>query len=307
MPCFAISMGSSLRQTHFLFLAVLLVMPGVLPSFAQAPVTAEQERQALIQVLQKRFPGTGPADWQLGVEGLIAGAVPVVQAIPFNSDNATNSADILAIGKKRWERKFKDGKSFGHCFPNGGKRIAAAYPQYDAKSKLVVTLEMALNRCLLLHGEAAIDIGNLAVMGPLSAYARNLSEGQRIAVRVATPAAKAKFDAGKAFFSRRIGQSNYACASCHVQQAGGLLGVSLPGNPAEMKPAVISPVVGQATAWPRLEPGGVVRTLQMQFQQCMLRSGAEPLELASEEFNNLEYFHGYLSNGLPIRTLATQR
>jgi len=300
-------MGSSLRRSSFRFLTTVLLATCGLPASAQALLTAEQERQALIQVLQKRFPGTGPADWQLGVEGLVAGAGTVVQAIPFDSDNATNSADILAIGKKRWERKFKDGKSFAHCFPNGGKRIAAAYPQYDAKSKLVVTLEMALNRCLQLHGEPEIEIGNLSAMGPLSAYARNLSEGQRIAVRVATPAAKAKFDAGKALFSRRIGQSNYACASCHVWQAGGVLGAPVPGMPAELKPAVISPVVGQAAAWPRLQPGGTVRTLQMQFQQCMQRSGAEPFALASEEFNNLEYFHSYLSNGLPIRTLTTQR
>ena len=117
-------MGSSLRRSYFRFLTAVLLATCGLPASAQALLTAEQERQALIQVLQKRFPGTGPADWQLGAEGLVAGAGTVVQAIPFDSDNATNSADILAIGKKRWERKFKDGKSFAHCFPNGGKRIA---------------------------------------------------------------------------------------------------------------------------------------------------------------------------------------
>ena len=81
---------------------------GLLPSVspAQTSATPEQQRQALIQALQKRFPGTSPADWVLGAENPSA----AVQAIPLNADNATNSADILAIGKKAWDRKFKNGK-----------------------------------------------------------------------------------------------------------------------------------------------------------------------------------------------------
>jgi sulfur-oxidizing protein SoxA len=39
----------------------------------------------------------------------------------------------------------------------------------------------------------------------------------------------------------------------------------------------------------------------------MKKAGAEPFLLGSEEFNNLEYFHAYVSNGLPIRPLVVQR
>lgn len=273
---------------------------------AQSRPTPEQERQELIQALQVLLPGTQPADWTLGGEVLAPSTNGNVQAIPFNAENATNSADILAIGKKRWDHKFRNGKSLAHCFPNGGKRIAATYPQYDAKTKLVITLEMAINRCLQLHREPEIAMHNTPVMGPLSAYARSLSDGQRLALRVGIPAARDKLDSGKALFTRRIGQQNYACASCHVLQAGKLFRTGAI-DPSSAVSTVLSPAIGQATTWPRLEPGGKVRTLHMQFQRCMQRAGAEPFDLGSEEFNNLEYYHTFLSNGLPIRVLTVQR
>ena len=271
-----------------------------------AETTPEQHRQTLIKALQTRLPGTQPADWILGGDTLAPSIGGNVQAIPFNADNATNSADILAIGKKIWERKFKDGKSMASCFPNGGKRMATGYPQFDVKLKKVVTLEMAINLCLQQHNETEIEHTNIHMMGPLSAYARSLSDGLRLAVKVGTPAAKDRFDAGDALFARRIGQMNLACGSCHVLQAGKIFGAS-PNDPANKKPGALSPVVGQATSWPRLEPGGIVRSLQRQYQQCMRRIGAEPFELGSDELNNLEYYHSFMSNGLAIRVLGVQR
>lgn len=261
-------------------------------SHAQSIATPDQQRQSLIQVLQKRMPGTSAGDWVLGANNPSAG----VQAIPLNADNATNSADILAIGKKAWDRKFRNGKSFANCFPNAGKRVAATYPQFEPKDRQVVTVDMAINRCLVLHGEPEIESTNAIVMGPLGAYFKSLSDGQRLTVRVATVQAREKFDAGRALFQRRIGQQDVACASCHVQNAGNVYGQR-----------GLSAVVGQAVTWPRLQPGGQVLGLQMQFQRCMQRSGAEPFTIGSEELNNLEYYHAFVSNGLPIRALAVQR
>ena len=259
---------------------------------ARATSNPEQERLSLIQALQKRLPGTNPADWVVGS----AAFEPGVQAIPLSADNATNSADILAIGKKLWDRKFTDGKSLANCFPNGGKRVAAAYPQFDTASKQVVTFELAINRCLQLHGEAAIDYANAAVMGPLSAYGKSLAEGQRLNVRVVGQPARDRYDAGKRWFQQRMGQQNFACASCHVLNAGAQYGL-----------AGLAPAVGQAVTWPRIQPGGSIRTLQAQFQRCMQRSGAEPFAVGSDEFNNLEYYLAFMSNGLPLRPLATAR
>ena len=264
-----------------------------------ATSTPEQDRTALIQALQKRLPGTRPEDWIVGGTAY----EPGVTAIPLSADNATNTADILSIGKKQWERKFKDGKTFSNCFPNGGKRIAANYPQFEPSAKLVVTFESALNRCLQLHGEAIIAPANAAEMGPLSAYARSLSENQPLNIRVVGQNARDRYDAGRRLFNARIGQQNFACASCHVQHAGGVYGANYGANTG----GGLAPAVGQAVSWPRLQPGGTTRSLQTQFRRCFQRSGAEPFLEGSDEFNNLEYYLAYLSNGLPLRPLATAR
>ena len=81
-----------------------------------------------------------------------------------------------------------------------------------------------------------------------------------------------------------------------MQHAGGMYGAG-----------GLAPAVGQAVSWPRVQPGGTIRSLQAQFQRCFQRSGAEPFLEGSDEFNNLEYYLAYLSNGLPLRPLATAR
>ena len=260
--------------------------------WAQAVTTPEQHRQALIQALQTRLPGSNPNDWVAGADN----PASAVQAIPLTSENSTNTADILAIGKKAWDRKFKNGKSFANCFPNAGKRVAATYPQFDPKARQVVTTEMAINRCLTLHGESEMEMSNAALMGPLVAYFKSLSDGQKLNVRVGSAQAREKFDSGRALFQRRIGQQDVACASCHVLNAGKTYGAQ-----------GLSAAVGQAVTWPRVQPGGSVLGLQAQFQRCMQRSGAEPFLLGSEELNNLEYYHAFISSGLSMRALAVQR
>jgi L-cysteine S-thiosulfotransferase len=283
-----------------------VVFVALLTNFANAQTSLstpspEQDRAALVQALQKRLPGTRPEDWVVGGTAF----EPGVTAIPLSADNATNTADILAIGKKRWEQKFKDGKSFSNCFPNGGRRMASNYPQFEQSTKQVVTIETALNRCLQLHGEATIAFANAAEMGPLSAYARSLSENQPLNIRVLGQGARDRFDAGRRLFNARIGQQNFACASCHVQHAGGVYGSDV--GVGASTGGGLAPAVGQAVSWPRVQPGGTIRSLQAQFQRCFQRSGAEPFQEGADEFNNLEYYLAYLSNGLPLRPLATAR
>lgn len=283
----------SLSGVLLLLFVQLIGSANAVPASAPTPqMSPEQERLYLIQVLQKRLPGTNPGDWVVGGVAF----EPGVQAIPLTADNATNSADILAIGKKLWNRKFSDGKSLANCFPNGGRRVAAAYPQFDTATKQVVTFELAINRCLQLHRETPIDFANAAVIGPLSAYGKSLAEGQRLTVRVSGQSARDRYDAGKSWFQQRIGQQNMACASCHVLNAGG-----------QYQNAGLAPAVGQAVSWPRIQPGGSIRTLQAQFQRCMQRTGAEPFAVGSDEFNNLEYYLAFMSNSLPLRPLATAR
>lgn len=260
---------------------------------AAEPISPERDRATLTAILRRKFPGVPPDEWSYGG----ATFAPGVSVIALGGNNATNVNDILAIGKKAWARPFRNGKSLAACFPNGGQRVAANYPQIDPKSGAMVTLEDAVNACRALHHEPPFRIDDDLTMGAVSAYLRSLSIGQRLNVRVAGPAALEHYAAGRHWFSRRIGERDLACASCHVLDAGRTQAEA--GETG--KQVGFSPAVGQVLAWPRIEPGGAIRSIHKQFQRCFERAGAAPFELGSVEYKQLEYFLSAVSNGLTIR------
>lgn len=242
----------------------------------------EAVRKELAARLAERLPGVPAAEYALGSAAFDA------ELRARREGPAEGAAEALAAGKRLWERKFRNGRALASCFPNGGRRIAAAYPQYDSRLKRLVTLEMAINQCLKNHGEPLLDADDPAAMGAVTAYLRSLSDGQRMAVRVPA-AAEARFEQGRRLYSTRMGQRNYACASCHVQGAGKRFGET-----------PLSPAIGQATHWPVIRAGRPV-TLQMRIRECLELMGAAPFPAGSEELNQIEYFLAYLSNGLPLK------
>jgi sulfur-oxidizing protein SoxA len=212
-------------------------------------------------------------------------AVPAdasLQAAPAGEGSAARE-----LGRTLWTRKFKDGRSLGSCYPNGGRRVAALYPLYDSRLKRVVTLEMSINQCLKSHHEALYDAADPQTMGAITAYVRSLAAGQKINVRVPA-AAQEKFEQGRRLYFTRLGQRNYACASCHVQGAGRIYADQL-----------LAPAIGQAARWPYFR-GEQAVTLQAQLRACLERMGAAAFPVGSDELNHLEYFLTYLSQGLPI-------
>ena len=207
---------------------------------------------------------------------------------PAASDGADSAAATVEAGHKLFTAKFANGKSLAGCFPNGGRRVAASYPQYDARLKRVVTLEMAVNQCRKTHGEALFEPTDAATMGAVLAYLRSLSDGQKVAVRVPA-AAEERFEQGRRLYFTRMGQRNFACASCHVQGAGHYFGDEM-----------LSPAVGQAAHWPAIRDGQPV-TLQMRVRECLERMGAAPFAAGSDELNHIEYFLTYVSNGVAMK------
>lgn len=185
------------------------------------------------------------------------------------------------------------------CFPNGGKGVASAYPRFDIKTRQIVTLEASLVNCLQLNKEPVIDLTDEEQLGPISAYLRSLAAGQSLAVRVDSALAREKFLLGKDLFWRRLGNFDLSCGSCHVRYAGAIYF-------GDNKNVSLAPAVGMYGTWPHLKKGGVPRLIQMQFQQCMRRIGAQPFDVGSNDYNNLEYYIAYLSGGLPISTLVAE-
>jgi L-cysteine S-thiosulfotransferase len=266
--------------------AVAALLSAALAMAAPAHAGAEAVRADLLERLKLQMPDVGVASFGLGA----AAFDPSLQG----AEDAA-AAGIVAAGRRIWQKRFRNGKSLGSCFPNGGRRIAATYPQYDARLKKVVTLETAINQCLLLNKEAPFDPSDAQAMGAVLAWLRSQSDGQKIAVRVSGSAAEERFDAGRSLFFMRSGQQNFACASCHLQAAGRIYANS-----------ALPPVVGLAAQWPVIRDGQVV-TITGRIRECLARMGAAPVNFSAEDFAHLEYFLAYLANGYPLKANAIRR
>ena len=123
------------------------------------------------------------------------------------------------------------------------------------------------------------------------AYVRSLSNGEKVSVRVPA-AAQDRYEQGKRLYFTRLGQRNFACASCHIKGAGRFYG-----------DALLSTAAGQAARSPFIREGAAV-TLQARMRECLALMGAAPFPAGSEELNAIEYFLTYLSNGVVIKANA---
>ena len=241
----------------------------------------------MVELFRGKFPG-------LALDEYVNGALMVSPDAKSQFDSIMEFPPFqgeIDKGRTLWEKPFTNGRTFAACFPNGGRNIAGNFPYFDAASDKVVTFEMAINRCLRENGEREYEFGNRETMGVLTAYARTLSDGMRMNIVVDGPSAQRRYLAGREFYYRRIGQLNLSCGSCHVTYAGNYF-----------RDEIISPAIGQATHFPVFRAGDNLHTLHLRYQRCMEAMRAVPFSAGSQEFNDLEYFHSYLSNGLPMRS-----
>jgi sulfur-oxidizing protein SoxA len=231
---------------------ITFIMAGLLLGCAHTGPTAvgtgpEADRIAMIDHYKQILPNIKFEDYIYGALAMNPDAKSQYESI---MEFPSYSID-LDRGKNLWEAQFNNGKRFSSCFPNGGKNIAGNYPYFDNASNRVVTFENAINNCLKANGEKELKYGDKD-MGLLTAYARSLSDGMKVNVKVESAAALAAYEKGKAYYHTRNGQLNFACANCHVDNAGNVR--------------------------------------------------AKPKDANSEEYNDLEYYLTYMSNGLPMQT-----
>lgn len=274
-----------------LVLAVVLVNHGAVVAEGSG-TDPEADRRGLTRWFAERFPHARPDDYVLG-------------AFMFHPDARRHYEDIMAFppfevdidrGRKLWETPLADGRTYADCLPAGGVLIAGNYPLYDEGEKRLVTFEMLLNRCRVASGERPYRHDDMSTLGILTAYARTLSDGMPMNIVAKSPGAIARYEAGRALFYRRVGQMNFSCANCHVDNAGKV-----------MRMETISPVIGQATHFPVFRGGDTLYTLHARFTRCMEQVRAQPFTMGSDEFNDLEFFHSYLSNGLPLKASVYRR
>jgi sulfur-oxidizing protein SoxA len=273
-------------MTRKLTLLALYSFVAWLSGAACAHAGPVEDRGALVDHYRKAFP------W-IGFENYVYGA------LAMNTDAKRQYDDIMAFppfaidldeARKTWEQPFRNGKRFSSCFPNGARDVAGNYPYYDAATRRVVTFERAINNCLEANGEPALEYGGTE-MGLLTAYAKSLSDGMKVDVKVEGAGALAAYQRGRQYYYAQRGRQKYSCASCHVDNAGKFI-----------RGDQVSMTVGQATHYPVFLGGTEVTTLHKRFQQCNRNIGAEPLKMGNREYDELEYFLTYMSNGLPMQT-----
>jgi sulfur-oxidizing protein SoxA len=197
----------------------------------------------------------------------------------------------IADGEKEYNTPFKNGKTYASCFKNGGIGIAQNYPYWDKSAGKVKTLEAEINECRVKNGEKPFK-WKKGKIAKLSSYLKNTSRGKRINVVVPTddPRALAAYNDGKQFYFARRGQLNFSCASCHFDGAG-----------KRIRANILSPGYGQPTNFPvyRSKWGGL-GTIHRRYGGCNKQVRAKPFKAQGPEYTHLEFFHTYMSNGLPL-------
>jgi sulfur-oxidizing protein SoxA len=193
-------------------------------------------------------------------------------------------------GKEMFATPFKNGKSYGDCFPDNGIGIRQNYPYFDDKTGEIITLELALNRCRETNGEQPFSYVK-DDMAALTAYMAFTSRGKLFDIKIPNdPRALAAYQNGERYFYTRRGQLNFSCASCHVQSPG-----------EHIRTEVLAPALGILAAMPiyRSEWGSM-GTISRRFVTCNIQVRGVPLEPQDENYRDVEYYLSYMSNGLPI-------
>jgi sulfur-oxidizing protein SoxA len=251
-----------------------------------AQATPEEDLTAFRNFYKQRFPNVATEDYVNGVYAIDPVGRENWEAI----EEFPPYEPFIDAGQQMWETPFANGKTYKDCFPDG-PAIGSKFPHWDKKQGMVMTLPLALNQCREANGEKPLKYKKGPINDILS-YIAFESRGQITNVEIPAddPKALEAYEAGKKFYYTRRGQLNFACANCHLQNAGMVI-----------RTETMSPALGHTTHWPVYRSKwGTVGTLHRRFTGCNKQVRAKPFSAQGEEYRNLEYFLTYMSNGLPL-------
>jgi L-cysteine S-thiosulfotransferase len=263
-----------------------LVVAGARPAAAADSIDPDADFKAFRDYFTKRFPDVPLNDFVNGPYSMDAELRKQWEAI----DDFPPYDFAIDRGKQMFATPFKNGKTYGDCFPDKGIGIRQDYPYFDQKTGEVITLELALNRCREANGEEPYSYVK-DEMASLTAYMAFTSRGKPFDIKIPNdPRALAAYEKGAEYFYTRRGQLNFSCASCHVQN---------PGN--HIRTEVLAPALGIVAAMPiyRSEWNGM-GTMSRRLVTCNSQVRGVPLEPQDELYRDVEYYLSYMSNGLPV-------
>ncbi|MGA2563954.1 MAG: sulfur oxidation c-type cytochrome SoxA [Steroidobacteraceae bacterium] len=174
------------------------------------------------------------------------------------------------------------------------RTVATRYPLYSPALGRVINLEQQINRCRVTQLKSSALAYESEDLLALTAFISHQAKSQPVNVSIEGPAA-ASFARGRAFFYRRRGQLNLACANCHERYAG----YRLHGETISQ---------GQINGFPIYrELWQTMGSTHRMFVWCNEAVRAEPYPLGSQEYVDLELFERWRARGLAIETPAVRR
>src|SRR5258706_15738759 len=138
-------------NTCMRFPETLAIAAAAMAACAALAAAPDQSRGDIAAALKARLPDLAEADYALGSAAFDA------EIRRVREENATAGAAAIEAGKALWTRKFRDGRTLGGCFPNGGRRGAASYPPFGPRGKRASTLAKAGDQWLQAHKETPFD------------------------------------------------------------------------------------------------------------------------------------------------------
>jgi sulfur-oxidizing protein SoxA len=214
-------------------------------------------------------------------------------------DDAFANPGMLWIGEGRemWREPAGDAqKACSNCHGDATesmKGVAARYPAFDEALAAPVDLASRVNLCRERHQIAEPLERDSRALLAMTAFLTYQSKGMRIAPPE-DPRLEPWRQRGQDLFSKRMGQLNLACSTCHDDLAGGRLA------------AAVIPQ-GHPTGYPQYrlewqEMGGLHR----RFDNCFFGIRAQPFDRGSDAYVALELFLKKRAAGMPMEGAAVR-
>ncbi len=266
--------------------ALMLIIAAIL---IQQTATAgpEEDRLAFVAFYKERFPDIPVAEFANGIYAIDSDArdqwLDIEEFPPYEF--------AIEEGLEFWEEAFPDGSNYSDCFQEQTSEIRPDYPRFDGASGQVITLEMAINICRSAHEQPPLAYDDAEIIA-MTAFLAFEARGKKINIRVPDddPRALAAYESGKQFYYTKRGQLNFACSDCHGISSGQYIRADR-----------LSAGLGHPTHFPvyRSKLGKVI-SIQQRISGCVRDIRARQFALQSSEYNNLEYFLTYMSNGFEV-------
>lgn len=190
------------------------------------------------------------------------------------------------------------GKSCASCHGDASESmsgIGASYPKWSEKLGKPVNVELQINACRVDNMGAEAYKFDKDGQKPLTAYIKNQSLGQAVAINLEEGDMQAWWERGKETYYRRTGQLDLSCATCHEDNNG-----------KHIRADHLSQ--GNVNGFPtyRLKQSGLI-SLHNRFRGCIRDTRAEFPAAFSDELMGLEVYTTWRGTGLSVETPAVRQ